>query len=114
MCYTRCIDSMYYKVCLAGLKRTEAAVRNSQAWNRVEEVMAEVGAHGLAGVSLIGPDGATWQQFGDRKFNPASTLKIPVMVEIYRKIDAGELSLDDPWTLTDDDRVGGSGVLNQM
>jgi beta-lactamase class A len=85
-----------------------------QGWSRVEEVVAEVSAHGLAGVSLVGPDGATWQQFGDRKFNPASTLKIPVMVEIYRKIDAGELALDDSWTLTDDDRVGGSGVLNQM
>ena len=52
--------------------------------------------------------------FGDRLFNPASTLKIPVMVEVYRRIDAGELHLDDPWTLTDDNRVGGSGVLNQM
>ena len=24
------------------------------------------------------------------------------------------MHLDDPWTLTDDNRVGGSGVLNQM
>jgi beta-lactamase class A len=87
---------------------------NAQPWRRVEEVVAEVSRYGLAGVSIIGPDGATWQQFGDRKFNPASTLKIPVMVEIHRKIDAGALSLDDVWTLTDDDRVGGSGVLNQM
>lgn len=84
------------------------------AWNRVEEVVAAVNQCGTAGVSLIGPDGATWQHLGDRVFNPASTLKIPVMVEIYRKLDADELHLDDPWTLTDDVRVGGSGVLNQM
>jgi beta-lactamase class A len=89
-------------------------MRSANPWNRVEEIVAEVNLSGTAGVSLIGPDGATWQHLGDRIFNPASTLKIPVMVEIYRKIDAGELHLDDPWTLTDDLRVGGSGVLNQM
>lgn len=83
-------------------------------WNRVEEIVAEVNRSGTAGVSLIGPNGATWQHLGDRIFNPASTLKIPVMVEIHRKIDAGELHLDDPWTLSDEVRVGGSGVLNQM
>ncbi len=89
-------------------------MRGAHAWNRVEEIVAEVNRSGTAGVSLIGPDGAAWEHLGDRIFNPASTLKIPVMVEIYRKIDAGELRLDDPWTLTDDERVGGSGVLNQM
>jgi beta-lactamase class A len=93
---------------------TEAAMRGAQPWSRVEEVVAAVSGYGLVGVSLIGPDGSTWQQFGDRQFNPASTLKIPVMIEIYRKIDAGELSLDDPWTLSDDDRVMGSGVLTHM
>lgn len=87
---------------------------SANAWNRVEEVVAEVSRAGTIGVSLIGPDGATWQQFGDRKFPPASTLKIPVMVEIYRRVDAGELSLDEPWTLTEDDRVRGSGVLTHM
>lgn len=93
---------------------TEAEMRDTEAWGRVEEVVAEAGAHGTVGVSLIGPDGATWQHHGDRLFHPASTLKIPVMVEIYRKIDAGELSLDEPWTLTDEVRVMGSGVLNHM
>lgn len=89
-------------------------MRSANPWSRVEEIVAEVNRSGTAGVSLIGPDGATWQHLGDRLFNPASTLKIPVMVEIYRKIDAGEVHLDDPWTLTDAVRVAGSGVLNQM
>lgn len=89
-------------------------MRGAGVWERVEEVVAVVSRTGTVGVSLIGPDGATWQRLGDRIFNPASTLKIPVMVEIYRLIDAGRLHLDDPWTLTDDVRVPGSGVLNQM
>ncbi len=83
-------------------------------WGRVAEVVEEASRSGMVGVSIIGPDGATWQQFGDRIFNPASTMKIPVLVEIFRKIDAGMLHLDDPYVLTDEDRVGGSGVLNEM
>ncbi len=86
----------------------------ANAWERVEEVVAEVSRAGTLGISLVGPDGGSWQRFGDRKFHPASTLKIPVMVEIFRKIDAGTLALDDPWALTDDDRVMGSGVLTHM
>lgn len=89
-------------------------MRDTQAWGRVEETVAAVGAYGTVGVSLIGPDGATWQHRGDRLFHPASTLKIPVMVAIYRKMDAGELSLDAPWILADEMRVMGSGVLNHM
>jgi beta-lactamase class A len=97
---------------LMALRRTRMG--KASAWSRVEEVVAAVSQTGTVGVSLIGPDGARWHQFGDRKFPPASTLKIPVMVEIYRKVDAGEFSLDEPWTLADEDRVMGSGVLTHM
>ncbi len=33
------------------------------------------------------------------------------MVEIYRQIDCGECSLDDPYILRDDDKAVGSGVM---
>lgn len=83
-------------------------------WQQVEETVAEASQYGTVGVSLIGPDGNTWQHHGDRIFNAASTFKIAVMVTIYRQIDAGTLHLDDRYTLTDADRTGGSGVLNHM
>ncbi len=38
----------------------------SASWSRVEEIVAEVNQSGTAGVSMIGPDGATWQHLGDR------------------------------------------------
>ena len=87
---------------------------SAQPWNRVEEVVAEVSLSGTVGVSLIGPDGATWQHHGDRLFSAASTVKIAIMIEVYRQIDAGRLSLDDRYTYQESDRTGGSGVLNQM
>ena len=35
----------------------------------------------------------------DRSFHAASTMKVPVMVEFFRQVDAGKLSLDQPITL---------------
>lgn len=39
--------------------------------------------------------GARYERLPDRMFHAASTMKIPVMIEIYRRVEAGELSLDD-------------------
>jgi beta-lactamase class A len=35
----------------------------------------------------------------DRSFHAASTMKVPVMVEFFRQVDAGKLSLEQPITL---------------
>ncbi len=84
------------------------------AWERVEETVNLVRRSGTVGVSLIGPDGTTWQHGGDRVFNAASTFKIAVMIAAYRQIDAGTWSLDDRYTLAEADRTSGSGVLNHL
>ncbi|MGI8688038.1 MAG: serine hydrolase [Thermomicrobiales bacterium] len=80
-------------------------------WSMVEEVVAEASESGTVGVSLIGPDGARWSHHGDRKFGAASTVKIPIMVEIFRQIDAGKRSLDDRHVTSEADMTPGSGVL---
>ena len=41
----------------------------------------------------------------------ASLIKFPVMIEYYRQVDEGKLSGDRMVTLTQDDKVPGSGVL---
>ncbi|HYO55475.1 serine hydrolase, partial [Archangium sp.] len=35
----------------------------------------------------------------DRSFHAASTMKVPVMIEFFRQVDAGKLSLDRQVTL---------------
>lgn len=50
----------------------------------------------------------------DARFPTASTIKIAVMLEVYSEAAEGMLSLDDVLTIKDEDRVGGSGVLNGM
>jgi beta-lactamase class A len=69
---------------------------------------------GTAGVSLITPTGERFSHNGTRAFHSASTVKIPVMVEIFRQIERDELDHSDVLVLTDEDRTPGSGVLTHL
>lgn len=81
-------------------------------WREVEQLArdAEV-AGGVVGVAAIAPGGERYARNGDRAFRAASTVKIPIMIEICRQIDRGERALADPRTITAADRTPGSGVL---
>lgn len=80
-------------------------------WSAVEAVVASASEGGTVGVALIGPNGSRWSHHGSRKFGAASTVKIPIMVEIFRQIDAGQRALDDRYTITEADQTPGSGVM---
>ncbi|MGH9751964.1 MAG: serine hydrolase [Blastocatellia bacterium] len=51
---------------------------------------------------------------GDRLFPMASVYKVPIMVEVFRQIDAKKFSLDDRIELGDEHRTLGSGVLTLL
>jgi beta-lactamase class A len=51
---------------------------------------------------------------GDELFPTASVFKVPVIVELYRQIEAGKLSLDDRLVLKDSLKVPGSGILKEL
>ena len=51
---------------------------------------------------------------GDMVFPTASTFKIPVIVEFFRQIEAGLLTLDQQVILTEEDKVPGSGILKEL
>lgn len=50
----------------------------------------------------------------DAPFPTASAIKTAVMIEAWHQASEGTLSLDTELTLRDEDKVGGSGVLNGM
>ena len=83
-------------------------------WSQVEAVVANASESGTVGVTIIGPDGDRWSHLGSRKFSAASTVKIPIMIEIFRQIDAGKRALDDRYTITEADQTGGSGVMGHL
>src|SRR5262245_41008003 len=75
------------------------------------DAVSRAEAFGTVGVSIEGPDGRRWSRHGDRRFKAASVVKIPVMIEVYRRVEAGTLRLDETHVLADSDRAAGSGVL---
>lgn len=48
---------------------------------------------------------------GNKKIPSASVIKIPILIELFRMAERGEVSLDQTYTLHKDDIVGGSGEL---
>jgi beta-lactamase class A len=68
----------------------------------------------IIGTTIVAPNGYRFVHHGDRRFRSASTVKIPIMIEIYREIDRGTLSPDQSITLTNADKTPGSGVLKHM
>ena len=50
----------------------------------------------------------------DTVFFTASTLKVPLLVELYRQVDAGIIDVNQRIELTDALRVPGSGVLKEL
>jgi beta-lactamase class A len=50
----------------------------------------------------------------DISFPSASTIKLPVLYEVYRQAGEGRFSLSDPLTVKADDVVPGSGVLKDL
>jgi beta-lactamase class A len=81
-------------------------------WTELQRVIdrAEAGG-GTVGVTAIPSHGAAFTHRGERRFRAASTVKIPIMIEIYRQIDRGERALADLYRLRSDDRAPGSGIL---
>jgi beta-lactamase class A len=51
---------------------------------------------------------------GDRLFPMASVYKVPIMVEVFRQIEAKKFSLDDRVELGEEHRTLGSGVLTLL
>ncbi len=81
-------------------------------WDDVASVTRQAEeAGGTIGVAIVAPSGDRFSYNGERKFGAASTVKIPLMIEIFRQIDRGERSLDDEYVLKAEDIAIGSGVM---
>lgn len=80
----------------------------------LQAILAE--ATGVTGVVAYPLDGrgARFEHHADRPFALASVMKLPLLVHLLRRVDAGDLDLDDRAPLTDAERVAGSGVLHLL
>src|SRR5947209_11973876 len=88
----------------------------------VTEQRAEAAARELiAGfdgeVAFLARNLATGAEIGyraDRVMPTASTIKLPVLAELFRQVEAGAVDLDAAIPIHPDDRRGGSGVLKDL
>lgn len=83
-------------------------------WSKLEQAVTAHTSHGSIDVSVMSPSGECWEAHGDKRFPAASTVKIPIMIEIYRGMESGELALDDTYIVRSADKAPGSGVLQHM
>jgi beta-lactamase class A len=51
------------------------------------------------GIYFEQPDGKVFERNADEVFHAASTMKVPVMMEVFRQIEAGKLNLDQQVTV---------------
>jgi beta-lactamase class A len=50
----------------------------------------------------------------DEQVRTASTIKLPIMAEVFRQIAQGKINWTDEIVLTKEKKVGGSGILNEF
>lgn len=70
------------------------------------------GRYGLFAKNLDTGKVVGWQ--ADHIFPSASTIKVPVMVEAYRRLETEGVGFDRRIALRPEDQVGGSGVLQDL
>ncbi len=81
-------------------------------WSEIESLVGAAERDGgSVGVAVLGPNDVRFSYHGDRRFRAASTVKIPIKVEIFRQIDRGERTLADPYVLDAAAKTPGSGIL---
>jgi beta-lactamase class A len=77
------------------------ATVEAAAHARVEDLVAKSGAE--VAIAFRTLDGRQeWFVRVDEPFHAASTMKVPVMIELFRQADAGLLSLDGPVTVVNE------------
>lgn len=99
----------------AGLlaQATPADVLAQKTQAQLEDFAADFG--GVLGVMAVDlTSGQVLALNADVPFAQASSIKIPIMVELFRAARAGELSLEATVTLTEADVARGSGRLNEQ
>jgi beta-lactamase class A len=55
--------------------------------------------------------GADYSLRGGERVRTASTIKLPIMTEVFHQVEQGKLNWTDEFTITKESKVGGSGVL---
>ena len=85
--------------------------------NRFDEAVSALVGGFPGEVAFFARNLITGEELGyrpDRIMPTASTIKLLVLAEFYRQVDAGRLDPDSPLSIAADERRGGSGILKDL
>lgn len=89
------------------------SVTQQEFSSRMDAFFADLG--GTVGVVVDHLDtDLTLSYNADEMYPTASTLKVPILYELFRQADEGKVDLSERVTLTHENRVPGSGVLQNL
>ncbi|HTU56464.1 MAG TPA: serine hydrolase [Acetobacteraceae bacterium] len=81
-------------------------------WGGVAAAIARGEERGtVVGAAVIAPGGERFGHKAGRRFVAASTVKVPLMIALFRRVEAGGHSLAETYRLRNEDRAPGSGVM---
>jgi beta-lactamase class A len=84
---------------------------------KTEKALREIAEQAQGVVGITAMDLTSGEHFGintDLLFPQASAIKVPILMEVYKQVNEGKLRLADLHWLTRADKVGGSGVLQEL
>jgi beta-lactamase class A len=85
---------------------------NKNQWHTADDFLENAAGNAVFSVAVHDADGTElYARNAGRRVPSASVIKIPILAELMRMVDLGELSLDETRVLAEDDIVGGSGEL---
>ena len=67
---------------------------------------------GLMAVDLTSGEKISWNP--DLQFPQASSIKIPILMEVFKQASEGKFSLSDPLPVNPENLVGGTGILKNL
>lgn len=108
------IDTQRQQFIDSNTQNNDAVLHFSDLKTQIESELEKFGAQKNTGLFLQDGQIGTWLGINEKSgFNPASLLKIPVMMAILKKVHLDEISLKDKLEITEEDLDKNAGTLYQ-
>jgi beta-lactamase class A len=113
----RILSCIILFVSLASAQQT-VSVKQKVLWDKLNATVQDVdhSLDGLMGVAIVdlGNENAKILLRADEVFPTASSIKIAVLVELYRQAQSGKVKLQDIYTVQSSDLVPDSDIMNGL
>src|SRR5689334_19242853 len=108
-----CIRLVAAILLLAGAAFSQPVQPLTRLQSNIERVTKSVAAEWGIYVKCLEPGEETAIN-AEKPMDTMSVIKIPLMVEAFRQIEAGKFSLEDKITLKDSDKRPGTGIIRSL